>query len=703
MKKITLALLTILLVLSCSKEKSMGWIDHKRLVRQESKDWLAVGGNYKMQHYSSLNQINRDNVSTLGLAWEYDASSRLGRTQRGLEACPIVVDGIMFTSGAWGVVFALNAKTGQELWRYDPEIDGNYARRACCDVVNRGVQVYEGKVYVGVLDGYLVCLNAATGHVEWRVDTFIDRSRFYTITGAPQVAGDVVVIGNSGGEFGVRGYITAYNRKSGQFAWRFFTVPGDPAKGFEHEELATAAKTWDANSNWEAGLGGTVWGSFTYDPVLNLLYVGTGNSSPYPIWYRSPSGGDNLYLSSVLAINPDTGKLKWHYQTTPGEIWDFTTTSTLTLAELEINGSQRDVLMTAPKNGFFYILDRKTGEFLSAKNFVPVNWASEIDAKTGRPILTGDGWFKDEPKIVYPGAAGGHSWQPMAYSEQTKLVYIPAMHQPFYYESNKSFRYNRDDNTGVTMRPQDVALPNSNKVIPKEEAFLLAWDPIQQKEIWRVKSNVVDFNGGILATAGGLVFQGNTDGFFKVYDAYSGKLLKQIEIGTGIMAAPVTYELDGEQYVALMAGYGGAVLSFLPKGAAIEKYQNKGRLLVYKLGGKDTPLSPIQEPVATPPPPEKKLSGDLVAKGEMLYKQYCAICHGGFGEDHHSAYLDLSKIQSNTHDQFNQIVLNGTLTVYGMASFADVLKPEDAEAIHDFLINKQQEVYLKEKAYSKKL
>ena len=680
-------------LVSCQTKE--GWIDKDRILNadNEPESWLTLGGNFEMQHYSPLKNINTENVKELGLAWEYDASSRRGRTQRGLEASPIVVDGVMYTSGAWGVVYALDAKTGKEKWRFDPELDGNYARRACCDVVNRGVQVWKGKVYVGVLDGYLVCLDAETGKVHWKVDTFTDRARFYTITGSPQVAGDVVVIGNSGGELGVRGYITAYDLETGKQAWRFFIVPGDPAKGFEHSELEMAAKTWDPNSNWEAGLGGTVWGEFTYDPELKLLYVGTGNSSPYPIWFRSPNGGDNLFLSSILAINPENGKLKWHYQTTPGEIWDFTTTSNMPLADLEIHGASRKVIMTAPKNGFFYVIDRMTGELLSAKNFVPVNWASEVDIKTGKPVLTGEGWFKDEPKIVYPGAAGGHSWQPMSYSPDTKLVYIPAMHQPFYYESKSSFKYDRDDNTGVVMRPQSDPLPNTKNEIPKDEAFLVAWDPVQQKEVWRVKSRVIDFNGGVLSTAGGLVFEGTTDGFFYVYDAATGKRLKEIEIGTGIMAAPVSYEIDGEQYVAVMAGYGGAVLSFLPPRAAIEKYQNKGRILVFKLGGGETPLSPAQETVAIPKPPEKLLSEEAIIKGRGLYGRYCGICHGGFGKDHHSAYLDLSKMSENTHEQFNKIVLEGAFSAYGMANFSDVLGKEDAESIHDFLINMQKVVY----------
>ena len=688
-----LLLLLCLALLSCQPKKC--WIDKDRILNapNEPQNWMTLGGNYEMQHYSPLKKINKQNVKDLGLAWEYDASSRRGRVQRGLEASPIVVDGVLYTSGAWGVVYALNAKTGKEIWRFDPEVDGSYARRACCDVVNRGVQVWRGKVYVGVLDGYLVCLDAATGKIVWSVDTFTDRTRFYTITSPPQVAGNVVVIGNSGGEQGVRGYITAYDLETGKQAWRFFMVPGDPAKGFEHPELEKAATTWDPKSNWDAGLGGTVWGEFTYDPVLNLLYVGTGNSSPYAIWFRSPAGGDNLFLCSILAINPADGKLKWHYQTTPGEIWDYTCTSTMTLAALNINGTDRQVLMTAPKNGFYYVLDRATGELLSAKNIVPVNWASSVDLKTGRPVMTGEGWYKDEPKIVYPGAAGGHSWQPMSYNPDTKLAYIPAMNMPFYYESNKRFQYDRDDNTGIISRPQSEPLPNTKGKVPKEEAYLLAWDPVQQKEVWRVKSSVLDFNGGVLSTSAGLVFQGTVDGFFNVYDATAGERLKAIEIGTGIMAAPVTYEIDGEQYVAVMAGLGGVLVSFIPGGAAIEKYQNKGRILVFRLGGGETPLPPKQEMVGVPKPPVKQLSDQAIAKGKVLYTHYCVLCHSGFGKKHRSQFPDLGKMSDETHGQFDKIVLDGAFSAYGMAGFSDILNKEDAEAIHDFIISNQREIY----------
>jgi quinohemoprotein ethanol dehydrogenase len=693
LKTKNLFILVLCFFSACEKpQPRAGWIDKERLLNADEhpEQWISLGGNFKQQHYSPLSGITAENVSTLGLAWSYDARSRRGRVQRGLEATPIVVDGILYTSGAWGVVYAVDGKTGKEIWRYDPDIDGNYARRACCDVVNRGVQVWKGRVYVGVLDGYLVCLDAATGKVVWKIDTITDRERFYTITGPPQIANNVVVIGNSGGEFGVRGYITAYDLETGKQAWRFFMVPGDPKNGFEHPELEEAAKTWDTDSYWEAGLGGTSWGELTYDPELNLLYVGTGNSSPYPIWFRSPSGGDNLYLASILAINPDTGRLVWHYQTTPGEIWDFTSTANMVLAELEIEGRLRKVLMQAPKNGFFYVLDRETGELISAEKFVPVNWASHIDKVTGRPVLTGEGWYKEKSKLVYPAMAGGHSWQPMSYNPNTKLVYIPAMHLPMVYSSRKEFKYSRDDNTGVRMGSNDLFPPGESL---KSEAFLLAWDPILQKERWRVKMKVVDFNGGVLSTAGNLVFQGTSDGYFVVYRADTGEKLKEIKTGVGIMAAPSTYSIGGDQFVTVMAGFGGATLPFLPEHAAGYDYENNGAILAYKLGGGDTPLPPIISSVPVPRPPDKVLSEAQIKEGESIYNSVCIFCHGGFGPGHISAYPDLAKMSENSHQQFNSIVLNGALSAYGMASFADIIDETKAEALHQFLIQQQQRLF----------
>lgn len=682
-----------------------GWIDKNRLMNREAKDWLSVGGNFMQQHYSPLDKINRSNASDLGFAWEYDASNTIGRVPKGLEATPIVVDGTMFTSGAWGFVYALDAKTGKELWRYDPKVDASYLRRACCDAVNRGVAVWMGKVYVGTLDGYLVCIDAKDGAEIWRKDTFTDRSKAYTITSPPQVAGSIVMIGNSGGEYGVRGYITAYDLLSGEQKWRFFIVPGDPKNGFENEEMEMASKTWDPASHWLAGGGGTSWGEAAYDPELNLLYVGTGNSTPYPIWVRSPSGGDNLFLVSILAINPDNGKLVWHYQTTPGEIWDYTATMNIVLADLEINGKPRKVLMQAPKNGFFYVLDRATGELLSAEKFTRVNWASHIDMETGRPVLTKQGgWYKDEPKLVFPSLAGGHNWQPMSFNPQTGLVYIPEHVIPMVYQATENYVWEPDkDNTGL----EYSELSNFKKIVDQvtesaDTVFsesLLAWNPVTQKAAWKVTDGAPD--GGTLSTPG-LVFQGTRTGYLKVYDALTGEKLKEIFTGTGIMAAPTTYLVDGEQYVAVMAGYGGAPTSFYSPDAALFEYQNNGRILAFRLNGGSTPVPPKQLKYSTPEPPEKEINPDLVIKGAVIYYNYCETCHGGFGVGHYAQHPDLSKMPNGTHELFNSIVLQGYLSSVGMASFSNSLTEEDVESLHHYLIKLQRDQYENEKAQTVK-
>jgi quinohemoprotein ethanol dehydrogenase len=702
MKRFTYLLFACLLLLySCTQKenKPAGWIDEERLLNadKEPGNWMSLGRNFMQQHHSPLDKINAANVKDLGFAWQYETNSNRGAVNRGLEATPIVVDGVMYTSGAWSQVYALDAKTGKEIWRYDPEADGNYARRACCDVVNRGVQVWMGKVYVGTLDGFLVCLDAATGKLLWKADTFIDRTAFYTITGPPQIAKGKVIIGNSGAEFGVRGYVSAYDAVTGKFAWRFFTVPGDPAKGFEHPEMEMASKTWDPNSDWKAGGGGTSWGEMAYDPHLNLLYVGTGNSTPYPSWYRSPKGGDNLFLVSILAINPDDGKMAWYYQTTPAENWDFTCTMNMILADLKINGEEKKVLMQAPKNGFFYVLDRTNGKLISAEKFVPVNWADSIDLKTGRPFVNGNGWYKDEPKYIFPGPAGGHSWPPMSFSPQTGLLYIPTIDLPFIYKLVPYYVYRPgQDNMYATQIPAPVPPPYkalADKWPAPQYEVLKAWNPVTQKEVWRVPSAGVQ-SGGVLSTNGNLVFQGSSTGYFRVYSADSGKLLKEIFIGTGIQAAPITYEADGEQYVAVMAGFGGAVLFFPLEQDAVVKYRNDGRVIAFKLNGTATPLPKEQfKKDSLTAPPNIALDKSTIVKGQQLYQALCGACHFSFGESHLSELPDLSMMSVPVHQSFNDILLKGTRSFYGMANFSDVLKAEDVEALHQYLISVQKERY----------
>jgi quinohemoprotein ethanol dehydrogenase len=653
----------------------------------EPANWLAKGRDWTGQFYSPLARINATNVASLGVAWEYDANPRRGRVLRGLEATPIVVDGVLYTSLAWSEVVALDASTGRELWRFDPKADGASDRRGCCDGVNRGVAVWEGRVYVGTMDGFLIAVDAHNGQELWRSDTFVDRSRPYTITGAPQVAGNVVVIGNGGSEFGVRGYVSAYDLKTGALRWRFYTVPGDPKLGFEAPELKWASKTWNPRSDWISGGGGTVWDGMAYDPQLSLLYIGTGNSAPYPNWFRSPGNGDNLFLASILAIDPDSGRLKWHYQTTPGEMWDYDATQPLVLADLKLNGRTRKVLMQACKNGFFYVLDRANGQLLSAKNYVYVNWASHVDLKTGRPVLTGKGWYKDEPKLVFPGQTGGHNWMPMSYSPQTGLVYIPSIDTPMLFAAAADYKYRPGE---FNMAADGAFPPVPNKYLdPNHTAAmreqLVAWDPVAERKVWEMPLGGF-FNGGVLSTGGGIVLQGTSGGHFIAYEARTGKMLRDIEVGTGIMAAPSTYEVNGEQYVAVMAGYGGAMLKMFANGVAARTYRNEPRIIAFRLNGGPARLPPHIEPATLPDQPyELTASEATLEKGKGRYMTHCARCHGGFWEAVPSGYPDLKRMPPATHELFEQIVLDGLLRGNGMASFADVLQPEDVRAIQAYL------------------
>ena len=688
-----------------------GNIDLARLRAADGEpgQWLTLGRNFKGDRFSPLERITTENATGLGFAWEYPARTRRGRVEHGQEATPVVVDGVLYASGPWGVVYAVDARTGQEKWRYDPEVDGSYNRKACCDVVSRGLQVWKGKVYVATIDGWLVALDAATGREIWRADTFkgTDRvNRSYTITGPPQVAKNVVVIGNSGAEFGVRGYVSAYDLETGEERWRFYTVPGDPAKGPpENAAMELAAKTWGPKTDWNSGLGGTVWGEMNYDPELNLLYVGTGNSTPYSGWYRDPSRGDNLFLVSILAINPDDGQLKWHYQLVPWELWDYTATSNMILADLTIDGKPRKVIMQAPKNGIFYVLDRETGAFISGKPFVFVNWMTGFDS-TGRPMINPAAVYQDRPSVIFPTQVGAHNWQPIAFNARTGLVYIPAREQGMVMANVPSYQWTPGaGNVGAAgafgfiyelvgmdpklFEPIIKATPGVPSLDTREA--LIAWDPVAQQERWRVELGTEEYaGGGVVTTAGNLVIQGAANGRLTVYRADDGKKLHEIETGTGIMAAPISYELDGEQYVAVIAGFGGARARLYPKASAGFKYQNYGRILAFKLSGAATPLPPARTPQTTPEPPALEGVTDAVAaRGGELFLAYCVTCHGARGETRLSSYPDLYRIPAGTHAIFDSIVLGGKLASSGMASFADVLKPEDARAIQAYLVREQ--------------
>ena len=688
----TALLASCLVVVGCDSktpetDARKGDVGVERLQSADSEpgNWYTMGRDSGESHYSPLDKINVDNVSELGFAWEYSTG-----TQRGLEATPIIIDGVLYTTGNWGVVYAVNAKNGEELWSFDPEVPGQWARKACCDIISRGLAVWEGVIYSASLDGRLFALDAATGAVAWEVDTLTDRSRDYTITGAPRIAGDNVVIGNGGAEYGVRGYVTAFNRKTGKQAWRFYTVPGDPKKPFEHPELEMASKTWDPDSRWDVGGGGTAWDSMVWDPELNILYVGTGNGAPWARSERSPKGGDNLFLSSILALDPATGKLLWHYQTTPGENWDYTSTQHMILTDLEIDGTNRKVLMQAPKNGFFYVLDRKTGELLSAEKYATATWASSVDIATGRPVVNPDAFYDDTPKVILPGPGGGHNWQPMSYSPDTGLVYIPYFDDPTLFTKREDYEFVLGwNNQSVTFGSVEPGTPTSGDgavTLDPDEAggILVGWDPREQRAVWRRYLGRGVFHGGTLSTGGNIVFQANDTGNMVAYNAQTGEVLKKIQTGNSIIAAPATYTIDGEQYIVVMAGYGGALLGYYPLGSAVSKYQNDGRILAFKLGGGDVPLPPAQDqPRAIPELTAPDVSETVLLEGGRMFQKACGECHiNTFG-----GYPDLRRMTLDTHEMFNDIVMGGLLAPRGMASFADTMSNEQAQAIHAYLID----------------
>jgi len=659
-------------------------IDGSRIGNADSEpgNWLSHGRTYDEQRFSPLKTINTETAAELGLAWYWDTG-----TKRGLEASPIVVDGVMFSTGSWSVVWAHDAKTGELLWSYDPQVPREWGKYACCDVVNRGAAAWEGRIYSGTLDGRLISLDAGTGELIWEVQT-TDRERPYTITGAPRIVKDKVIIGNGGAEYGVRGYVSAYDAATGAQAWRFYTVPGNPADGFENRAMEVAAGTWRGGKWWEVGGGGTVWDSMSFDPELNLLYVGVGNGAPWNRYIRSPGGGDNLYVSSMLAINPDNGSLVWHYQTTPGDTWDYTATQHMILADIEIDGEMRKVIMQAPKNGFFYVLDRTNGEFISAEAYVPVNWASHIDPESGRPVENPDAHYANDAKEIQPAPYGGHNWHPMAYNQDTGLVYIPALELGFSYAQDNAFKYDPEAwNTGVDFQ-QAVPPKDPDEMIDALKAVrghLAAWDPVTQQEVWRVQ-HPGSWNGGLLSTAGNLVFQGRSDGYFAAYTADTGELVWEYPVGTGIIAAPVTYTVDGEQYVAVLAGWGGTFS--LASGAPRHRGNvlSEGRILAFKIGG-EAELPPVNVTfIEIPEPPPMEYTAEQVALGEALYHENCSVCHAPGLTASGAGVPDLRYSDASVHAAWDAIVRGGAFAGKGMASFAHAVDEEGAEAIRAYVV-----------------
>jgi quinohemoprotein ethanol dehydrogenase len=653
---------------------------------QDPGQWMSYGRTWSEQRFSPLTQINDKNVKRLGLAWYADLN-----TYRGVDATPLVIDGVLYNVSAWDITTAYDAATGKVLWTYDPKIPLEWARLACCGPVSRGIAAWNGKIYVGALDGRLIALDARTGKEVWSTQT-LDKGQPLSITGAPRVANGVVVIGNGGGDFGARGYMSAYDAETGKQKWKFYIVPGNPAAGPDgvasDSVMPMAAKTWTGEW-WKTGGGGNNWDTIVYDPKLDLVYFGTGNGSPHPQAFRSPGGGDNLFLCSIVAVNAKTGAYAWHYQEVPAEEWDYDCTSPLMLGDLTIDGRERQVIMHAPKNGFFYVLDRATGALISAKNFVPNTWASHVDLKTGRPVVYPEARITEKPHLMTPTAA--HNWNPMSYSPLTGLVYIPTLEQWMVVSRlpNGEFKFQLGRTTlgaGVNNFPEERKKLN-DAVQTRDKGYLLAWDPVKQKEAFRIPSTPPGVSG-TMATAGNLLVQGTIAKTLAIYRADNGKKLWESPTQSVPVAGPITYSVKGKQFIAVNAGWNNAILHGLNDGPRPFSV-GPARLVVYALDAKGVALPPAPPPEALTPPPTAAQPEEKVREGATLFSANCAVCHGqnavGIGPK------DLRYLNAQAHADFNEIVLNGKLQERGMASFRDVLKPEQVEAIHAFVIRRGQE------------
>ena len=651
-------------------------------------DWLAYGRDYSEQRYSPLRQITDKNAANLKLDWYLDMPDT-----KALAATPLVVDGVMYFTASQSVVMAVNAATGELLWRYDPQVLQNLRDKKSLRFnwgTNRGVAFWKGRVYVATFDGRLIALNAETGDEVWSVQTFgRDEPRY--ITGAPRVFNNLVLIGHGGAEAGaIRGYVTAYDTETGKQKWRTWMVPGNPADGFESEALRMAASTWRGDW-WIHGGGGTVWNSMTYDPEFNLVYLGTGNGTPWNQEIRSPGGGDNLFLCSVLAVDADTGEYVWHYQTTPGENWDYNSAMDIVLADVEWEGEPRKVILHAPKNGFFYVIDRASGALLGAEKFGKVTWAERVDLETGRPIETPEARIPDDINSVYPSFFGAHNWHAMSYNPDTGMAYIPYLEMAGEYDKRgiDRERWRAEDftlNTGFQPYRGDVAVEDAS-------GALVGWDVRSQQIAWKVPLPGY-WNGGTVTTAGNLVFQGSAGGKFHAYRADTGLPLWSFDAGVGISAAPVSYQVGDRQYVAVLAGWAGG--SYFGSTAMAHHGWQYGeqprRLLVFSLEGKAEP-PPVKAPkteLTLIDDRSQKIDAAQARVGQDLYLGTCAGCHGlhviasGGAPD-----LRASEVSAD-QDAFESLLRSGALQHRGMPRYDD-FNSREIEQIYWFIRQRARE------------
>ncbi len=643
-------------------------------------DWAGYGRTHGEQHFSPLTQISDKNVKGLGLAWSMD----LGNGNS--VSTPLAVDSVLYFTTGYSLIHAVDAATGKKLWEYDSKAAEASGFRLRQGWGSRGIAWSNGKIYAGTHDGRLIAIDAKTGKLVWSAQTYgPDEPRY--ITGAPRAFRDMVIIGHGGADVAaIRGYVSAYDSETGKLRWRWHTVPGNPADGFENDAMAAAAKTWTGEW-WKFGGGGTVWNAITYDQETDTVYIGTGNGSPWNHKIRSPGGGDNLYLCSIVALDAKTGQYKWHYQTNPGETWDYNAAMDIELVDLEIDGKPRKVLMTAPKNGFLYLIDRETGKLISAKNYEKVTWASHVDLATGRPVENPDARFGNGKSFeLWPSPSGSHSWQPMAFSPKTRLLYIPAIHKGAIYRDLPPEAMQQWD--------KDVPLMGIRAGLMMDFFYksddpkagttaLIAWDPVTEKELWR-QSEPALIPGSTMATAGNLVFQGTLDGRLRAFAADNGKELWSFATQAPALAAPITYTAKGRQYVTILTGSG---LSAGSAGAILAKYkidyrQQKRRVLTFSLAGRRSLPKPEALHLAAPDDPGFVADKAMVARGEIAFATRCMICHGngavgaGSGPDLRTSSVPISM------EAFTAVVRGGALVPAGMPPFAEIGDQELADISH---------------------
>lgn len=670
-------LLASLIVISCSGVRGEEWIKH--------------GGDYAEKRYSQLSSITEKNIANLGVDWFFD----LPGAQDGLAATPIVVNGIIYLTTSFSNVYAIDGKTGRQIWHFNPGVKAKHGfSNSWAARVNRGVAVEGDKVLVATADCRLIAIEKETGKKVWDTLT-CDPSLEYSITGAPRVANGRVFIGNGISDFGARGYLSSYDLETGKMVWRFWTVPGDPKKGYENKTIEMASKTWAAG--YAKNGGGSPWDAIVYDEKYNQVIFGTDSGIPYDPDVRSPGGGDNLFLNSIVAVDANTGEYKWHYQTVPNDAWDFNSANHIIQAEINIDGERKDVLMQAPKNGFFYVIDRSNGQLLKADPYVNVTWASRIDLKSGRPVENPAARYhkmKEGKARVTPSLLGAHNWHPMSYSEQTGFVYIPA------HEFSTTYRLNPNaqlggalfDWYGTDLNGEQNDLSKNAKQIGR----LIAWDPRRGKEVWSVDQEL-PMNGGVLSTAGNLVFQGTATGRFNAYSADKGRLLWAFDLGSAVQAPPVTFMRDGVQYVLVPAGSGGVGRFMVPLYGTGAKAVGPDRLIAFSLQGKKTLPDERVDDETVPRPPFKVQDQKLVAKGRELYEENaCGICHGSVAVGRRpigSSVRDLRYMDAETHKNFYKIVLDGLYKELGMMPHKEILSIDQAKAIHHFIVDSQWKLY----------